>query len=385
MLVILVALVLAHFTPPTVNERDAYFESFPSGVDIPSRLKFLPANVIKTAQYWHYSMMNDKPRTEAFRKAIFQTVAPGDVVIDIGAGTGILSMYAAQAGAKKVYAIEASTTFALIAEENVAQSKFSDRISVIFGMSTDVDICSERKDDDSELPCIPERANVLIAEILGTMLDGESAIYYMDNARRRLLTKKPKIIPVFGTQYASVISSRSIQNMTSVDDFAGLGPNHFNILRDSVGFLFSKQLGVPLNMLDDFQELTSPMQLYEVDFRSDGSWVKPEKIVMSPTVIKSGTGVAVMYFWEAFLDSGKNIRISTHPRDTVGNLMRDMSWGQGLTLLEDPKRWEDLIPAPLKLKRGRKTHILFHFEDMFVTAKSITTKERKQLESKLEL
>ena len=50
MLVILVALVLAHFTPPTVNERDAYFESFPSGVDIPSRLKFLPANVVKTAQ-----------------------------------------------------------------------------------------------------------------------------------------------------------------------------------------------------------------------------------------------------------------------------------------------------------------------------------------------
>lgn len=37
-------------------------------------------------------------------------------------------------------------------------------------VSTDVDICSERKDDDSELPCIPERANVLIAEILGTML-----------------------------------------------------------------------------------------------------------------------------------------------------------------------------------------------------------------------
>ena len=37
-------------------------------------------------------------------------------------------------------------------------------------VSTDVDICSERKDEDSELPCIPERANVLIAEILGTML-----------------------------------------------------------------------------------------------------------------------------------------------------------------------------------------------------------------------
>jgi len=62
---------------------------------------------------------------------------------------------------------------------------------------------------------------------------------------------------------------------------------------------------------------------------------------------------------------------------------QDLSCGQGLTLLEDPTKWESLILAPLNLKRGRKAHILIHFEDLFVTARAITTRERKHFEDKL--
>ena len=52
-------------------------------------------------------MIGDTVRTEAYKEAIFASVA-GRVVIDVGAGTGILSLFAAEAGAKFVYAIEAS-------------------------------------------------------------------------------------------------------------------------------------------------------------------------------------------------------------------------------------------------------------------------------------
>lgn len=54
----------------------------------------------------HQSMLSDKVRTETFRKSILESVSPGDIVADVGTGTGVLALFASQAGAKHVYAIE---------------------------------------------------------------------------------------------------------------------------------------------------------------------------------------------------------------------------------------------------------------------------------------
>ena len=59
----------------------------------------------------HRTMIEDSVRTNAYQQAIFQNMEEdirGKVVVDVGCGTGILSMFCAQAGAKKVYAIDAS-------------------------------------------------------------------------------------------------------------------------------------------------------------------------------------------------------------------------------------------------------------------------------------
>jgi predicted RNA methylase len=67
----------------------------------------------------HRTMLRDRIRTETFRRALEAAVKPGDVVLDVGTGTGILGLFAARAGAAKVYAVE-QTSIARLAEELIA-------------------------------------------------------------------------------------------------------------------------------------------------------------------------------------------------------------------------------------------------------------------------
>lgn len=78
-------------------------------------------------------MIEDSVRTNAYQQAIFKNMEEnirGKVVVDVGCGTGILSMFCAQAGAKKVYAIDASK-IAVHAQQLVEANGFKD---VITGM-----------------------------------------------------------------------------------------------------------------------------------------------------------------------------------------------------------------------------------------------------------
>ena len=80
----------------------------------------------------HESMLQDDVRCRAFRDALREVVTPDSVVLDIGAGTGILSIFAAQAGARQVYAVERSPV-AQCARQIIADNGLSDRIEVFQG------------------------------------------------------------------------------------------------------------------------------------------------------------------------------------------------------------------------------------------------------------
>ncbi|HUU49770.1 MAG TPA: 50S ribosomal protein L11 methyltransferase, partial [Nitrospinota bacterium] len=128
---------------------------------------------------YHKMMLSDRYRTNTFKRAIFETVKPGDVVLDLGAGTGILSFFACMAGAKRVYAVEVDSVIE-IAKELARENNLKDKITFINNVSTDISLS--------------EKVDIIISEILGSFGLEEDIIDYMADARERFLKKSGVLI-----------------------------------------------------------------------------------------------------------------------------------------------------------------------------------------------
>ena len=131
--------------------------------------------------YIHIKMLNDSERTGNYVAAIRESVRPGDIVVDLGTGTGVLAIAAAQAGAAHVYAVESGEMMAQIARENVARNGFQDKITVLQGWSTHIDL--------------PQKADILISEIIGNEPLGEHVIGYTTDAVQRWLKPDARLLP----------------------------------------------------------------------------------------------------------------------------------------------------------------------------------------------
>jgi protein arginine N-methyltransferase 1 len=129
---------------------------------------------------FHHSMLADKVRTSSFLRAVMETVRPGDVVVDIGSGTGVLSLFAAMAGASHVYAIEREPVIE-VARAIAALNGLSAKITFIAGSSPDVEI--------------PEHADVLVTETIGNVGFDEGIVAWVADAKERFLTSDARIVP----------------------------------------------------------------------------------------------------------------------------------------------------------------------------------------------
>ncbi len=138
----------------------------------------------------HRLMLRDAVRTHAFRDALRAVVRPGDVVLDVGAGTGILSLFAAQAGAARVYAVE-RTSIARTARALIERNGFSDRIHVL--------------NDDIERVSLPERVDVIVSEWLGTLAVDENMLSPVVMARERWLKRGGRMVPERVTTFVTPV------------------------------------------------------------------------------------------------------------------------------------------------------------------------------------
>ena len=140
----------------------------------------------------HGRMIADRVRTGAYARAIAATVRPDSVVVDLGTGSGFFALMACRAGAARVYAIESNEVIEVARELAIANG-FADRITFLHA--------------DSRTVSLPERANVLIADIHGVLPLFGTALQAMLDARERFVVPGAAMIPRAETLVVALVES----------------------------------------------------------------------------------------------------------------------------------------------------------------------------------
>lgn len=160
----------------------------------------------------HIAMVNDLPRGQKYLEAMKAKIRPGDVVLEVGTGAGLLSCMAARLGAKHVYTVERSAQLFEVAKRVMAANGLSDKVTVINAHSKDL----------VSMGVVPEPVDVFVTETIGTQGLDEGILPIFDHVRP-LLSRKVRVIP------ESVTFKHCLVNMSGIRE-------HVEILRPLFGF-----------------------------------------------------------------------------------------------------------------------------------------------------
>lgn len=234
----------------------------------------------------YYDMMSDPVRMAAYEAAIAATVRPGDVVVDLGAGLGLLTLLALRAGASRVYAIEKSDAIEL-ARAVVAQNGVADRVVFLHANSKEVEL--------------PERADVLLSETLGSFGIDENTLAFTADARDRFLAPGGRMVPQAIRPWLAPVQS---PNEHKRSDFWGdvAGFDYSAALQEMLGRMSLVTFGV-----EDL--LAAPQCVGNLDLRTVDADALAHRMVFP--LLRPGTVHGLAGWFEADLCEG--VSITTAP------------------------------------------------------------------------
>jgi protein arginine N-methyltransferase 1 len=144
----------------------------------------------------HIGFLADATRVEAYRRAIHATVKPGDVVVDVGTGTGVLAFMALEAGAARVYGIEQGPIVGL-ARKLAQANGYGNRVQFIRAHAARVDL--------------PEQADIVVSDLVGEFAFEAGLFDVLIDARTRWLKPAGRSIPSAITLYAAPVELPSLR------------------------------------------------------------------------------------------------------------------------------------------------------------------------------
>ncbi|KAK9141929.1 hypothetical protein Syun_011329 [Stephania yunnanensis] len=256
-------------------------------------------------------MLKDTVRTKTYQNVIYQNtfLIKNKVVLDVGAGTGILSLFCAKAGAKHVYAVECSQ-MGDMAKEIVEANKLSHVITVLKG-----------KVEDITLPVT--HVDVIISEWMGYFLLFENMLDTVLYARDKWLVESGVVLPDRASLYLTAIEDADYK-----DDKVEFWKNVYGF---DMSCIRKQTMMEPLvDTVDEHQIVTNTQLLKTMDISKmapgDVSFTAPFKLVAERN---DYIHALVAYFDVSFTKCHKLMGFSTGPRS------RATHWKQTVLYLED--------------------------------------------------
>ncbi|CAM0141986.1 Nuclear SAM-dependent mono-and asymmetric methyltransferase [Umbelopsis sp. WA50703] len=243
----------------------------------------------------HEEMLKDEVRTLSYRASIYQNkhLFKDKIVLDVGCGTGILSMFAAKSGAKHVYGIDMSNII-IQARQIVEDNGLSDTVTLIQG-----------KMEEVQLP-VPH-VDIIISEWMGYFLLYESMLDTVLVARDKYLAPGGMIFPDKATMYIAAIEDGDYK-----DEKIGYWDNVYGFDYSSIKKLAIKE---PLvDTVDVKTVVTSPFPFKEIDIltvqKEDLAFTSDFKLTAARD---DYVHAFIAWFDIAFTACHKPVRFSTGP------------------------------------------------------------------------
>ncbi|MFY0631751.1 MAG: tetratricopeptide repeat protein [Flavobacteriaceae bacterium] len=265
---------------------------------------------------WHFDMLADTDRNDAYNEAIISTISPQDTVLDIGTGSGLLALMAARAGASHVCAVEMVSDLAEVASEIVDVNNYQDIISIHHEKSTNLKIGNQ----------LDHKATFVVSEILDAGLLGEGVIPSLRHAWKNLLEPDAKCVPKGADLYGILIETKDYHKVSPVKEVSGFDLTPFNKFSDSDGYVTKHLDHLPHKVM------SAVFPIIEVDFYNlppsvsfDNPIITPLKVIVE----KDGTVHGVAFWFNLHLTD--QVSMSSAPDGEM------VHWGQAVFIFPEAK------------------------------------------------
>jgi predicted RNA methylase len=234
---------------------------------------------------WHFAMLNDAERNDAFETAIKRSIRPNCTALDVGSGSGLLAMLAARHGINFVTSCEMIEPIAELAKKITALNGFEDQIKIVLKPSHDLVVGRD----------LAKRADLLITETIDCGLLGEGILPIIRHARQSLLTPDATLIPAKAVVKFSLLESNMVHRLNFVSQASQFNVSLFNLF--STNGYFPVRLSTWTHRL-----LSQPTTAFDFDFQRDS--LQPRQRYTSVQVEQSGTLHGIVFWFELDLGNG---------------------------------------------------------------------------------